>query len=206
MWQERLTEFVTLWVVVDPLGSVSVFLAVTAGLDPSVRRKAAILSILVAFVALLFFIVAGQVLLTAMGISLPSFQIAGGIVLFLFALQMVLGSVAADPGQTKASGGLDVAVFPLGIPSVAGPGAMLTVVLLTDNDRFDLVDQALTVAVLAIVLVLTLALFLLAEPVARLIGKSGANIISRVMGMVLAAVAVDMVLKALVGWLKLPQL
>ena len=206
MWQERLTEFVTLWVVVDPLGSVSVFLAVTAGLDPSVRRKAAILSILVAFVALLFFIVAGQVLLTAMGISLPSFQIAGGIVLFLFALRMVLGSVAADPGQTKASGGLDVAVFPLGIPSVAGPGAMLTVVLLTDNDRFDLVDQALTVAVLAIVLVLTLALFLLAEPVARLIGKSGANIISRVMGMVLAAVAVDMVLKALVGWLKLPQL
>jgi len=206
MWQERLTEFVTLWVVVDPLGSVSVFLAVTAGLDPSVRRKAAILSILVAFAALLFFIVAGQILLTAMGISLPSFQIAGGIVLFLFALRMVLGSVAADPDQAKASGGLEVAVFPLGIPSVAGPGAMLTVVLLTDNDRFDLVDQALTVAVLTIVLVLTLVLFMLAEPVARLIGKSGASIISRVMGMVLAAVAVDMVLKALVGWLKLPQL
>ena len=206
MWQERLTEFVTLWVMIDPLGSLSVFLATTAGLDPSGRRKAAVVSVLVAFLVLVFFIVAGQFLLVAMGIGLYSFQIAGGIVLFLFALQMVHGSVATGPDPAPARGGLELAVYPLAIPSIAGPGAMLAAVLLTDNDRHDIPDQALTVAVLAVVLVATLVLFLLAEPVARLIGKSGANIIGRVMGMVLAAVAVDMVLKALIGWLGLPKL
>ena len=83
---------------------------------------------------------------------------------------------------------------------------MLSVVLLTDNARHDIPDQALTVVVLAVVLVLTLILFLLAEPLARLIGKSGANIISRIMGMLLAAVAVDTVLRALADWLRLPPL
>jgi multiple antibiotic resistance protein len=83
---------------------------------------------------------------------------------------------------------------------------MLAAVLLTDNDRYAIHEQALTVAVMAVVLVLTLILFLLAEPVARLIGKSGASVISRIMGMLLAAVAVDMVLKALTAWLRLPPL
>lgn len=207
MWQERLTEFVTLWVMIDPVGSVPVYLAVTAGLDPSARRKAAFTSVAVAFLVLLFFIVAGQVLLVAMGISLYSFQIAGGIVLFLFALQMIHGSIRdAHPSAPGHGQGMDVAIYPLAIPSIAGPGAMLSVVLLTDNDRHNIPDQALTVAALALVLILTLVLFLLAEPIARLIGKSGANIISRVMGMILAAVAVDLVLRALSAWLRLPQL
>jgi multiple antibiotic resistance protein len=206
MWQERLTEFVTFWVIIDPLGSLSVFLAVTAGLDPQMRRKIAFLSVGVAFLMLLFFVVAGQVLLIAMGIGLQSFQIAGGIVLFLFALQLIFGALSATPKQTESGGGLDLAVFPLGTPSIAGPGAMLAAVLLTDNDRYAIHEQVLTVAVMAVVLILTLILFLLAEPVARLIGKSGASIISRIMGMLLAAVAVDMVLKALAAWLRLPPL
>jgi multiple antibiotic resistance protein len=206
MWRERLTEFVTLWVIIDPLGSLSVYLAVTAGLDPKMRQKIAFLSVGVAFLMLLFFVVAGQVLLIAMGIGLNSFQIAGGIVLFLFALQLVFGTLSQKPAQTKTGGSLDLAVFPLGTPSIAGPGAMLAAVLLTDNDRYAIHEQALTVAVMAVVLVLTLILFLLAEPVARLIGKSGASVISRIMGMLLAAVAVDMVLKALTAWLRLPPL
>jgi multiple antibiotic resistance protein len=206
MWQDRLTEFVTLWVMVDPLGSVPVYLAVTAGLDPAVRRKAAFLSVGVAFLVLLFFIVAGQIVLVALGISLLSFQIAGGIVLFLFALQLIHGNIASAHGETRTTSGLEHAIYPLAIPSIAGPGAMLSVVLLTDNSRHDIPDQALTVVVLAIVLVVTLLLFLLAEPVARLIGKSGASIISRIMGMLLAAVAVDTVLRALAAWLKLPAL
>lgn len=206
MWQERLTEFITLWVIIDPLGSLSVYLAVTAGLDTPARRKVAFISVGVAFVVLLFFIVAGQILLIAMGIALHSFQIAGGIILFLFALQLIHGSVPVSPAQTGAGAGLELAIYPLGIPSIAGPGAMLTVVLLTDNDRQDIPDQLLTVGVLAIVLALTLVLFMLAQPVARLIGKSGANIIGRIMGMLLAAVAVNMVLKALSEWLRLPAL
>jgi len=204
MWQERLTEFVTLWVIIDPLGSLSVFLAMTAGLDPSMRRKIAFLAVGVAFLMLLFFVVAGQLLLIAMGIGLHSFQIAGGIVLFLFALQLIHGTLSAQAEQMRAGGGLELGIYPLGTPSIAGPGAMLAVVLLTDNDRYAIVEQAQTVAVMVLVLALTLILFLLAEPVARLIGKSGAAIISRIMGMLLAAVAVDMVLKALAAWLRLP--
>jgi multiple antibiotic resistance protein len=206
MFRERLTEFVTLWVMIDPLGSIPVYLAVTAHLDPPLRRRAAFLAVGVAFLILLFFIVAGQILLVSMGIALRSFQVAGGIVLFLFALQLIHGTVAPDHGPTRTTSGLEHAIYPLAIPSIAGPGAMLSVVLLTDNSRHDIPDQALTVVVLAIVLVLTLILFLLAEPLARLIGKSGANIISRIMGMLLAAVAVDMVLRALADWLKLPPL
>jgi multiple antibiotic resistance protein len=206
MLQERLTEFVTLWVMIDPLGSIPVYLAVTSHLDASTRRQAAFLSVGVAFLVLLFFIVAGQILLVSMGIALKSFQIAGGIVLFLFALQMIHGTVAPDHSPTKTTSGLEHAIYPLAIPSIAGPGPMLSVVVLTDNARHNIPDQTLTVVVLAVVLVLTLILFLLAEPLARLIGKAGANIIGRIMGMVLAAVAVDMVLGTLADWLKLPPL
>jgi multiple antibiotic resistance protein len=206
MLQERLTEFVTLWVMIDPLGSIPVYLAVTAHLNTSARRQAAFLSVGVAFLVLLFFIVAGQIVLVSMGIGLKSFQIAGGIVLFLFALQMIHGTVAPDHDPTKTTSGLEHAIYPLAIPSIAGPGAMLSVVVLTDKARHNVPDQALTVVVLAIVLVLTLILLLLAEPLARLIGKAGANIIGRIMGMLLAAVAVDMVLGTLADWLKLPPL
>jgi multiple antibiotic resistance protein len=206
MWQERLTEFITLWVMIDPLGSIPVYLAVTAGLSPADRRKAAFLGVGVAFLVLLFFIVAGQLLLVSLGISLLSFQIAGGIVLFLFALQLIHGTITDVHGPTSTSSGLEHAIYPLAIPSLAGPGAMLSVVLVTDNARHDTADQALTVGVIAIVLILALALFMLAEPLARLIGKSGASIISRIMGMLLAAVAVDTVLRALVAWLQLPPL
>ena len=204
MWHERLTEFVTLWVVIDPLGSLSVYLAVAAGHDISTRRKMAFVAVGVAFLLLLFFVVAGQVLLIAMGIGLHSFQIAGGIVLFLFALQLIRGTLSTDSPRANVDGGLELAVYPLGIPAIAGPGAMLSVVLLTDNERNAIHEQALTVAVMALVLVLTLLLFLLADPVAWLIGKSGASIISRIMGMLLAAVAVDMVPRALSAWLQLP--
>jgi multiple antibiotic resistance protein len=206
MWRERLTEFVTLWVMIDPLGSIPVYLAVTAHLEPSLRRQAAFLAVGVAFLILLFFIVAGKILLVSMGISLLSFQIAGGIVLFLFALQLIHGTLAPDHGPTKTSSGFEHAIYPLAMPSIAGPGAMLSVVLLTDNARHDIPDQALTVVVLAIVLAMTLILFLVAEPVTRLIGKGGASIIGRIMGMLLAAVAVDMVLRAVSQWLKLPLL
>jgi multiple antibiotic resistance protein len=206
MLQDRLMEFVTLWVMIDPIGSLPVYLAVTAHLDASTRRKAAFLAVGVAFLVLLFFIVAGQILLVHLGISLLSFQIAGGIVLFLFALQLIHGTIAPDHGPTRTTSGLEHAIYPLAIPSIAGPGAMLSVVLLTDNSRHDIADQTLTVVVIAIVLVLTLLLFMVAAPISRLIGKSGASIIARIMGMLLAAVAVDTILRALVAWLRLPPL
>ena len=199
------SDFITLFVVVDPLAASSVFLAVTAGYTAPAKRKIATLSVVFALGVLMFFIVLGQIIVEAMGISLRAFQIAGGIVLFLFAASMILAE-AKQPAAEGDGGAASLAVYPLAIPAIAGPGTMLTVMLLTDNDRFGVVEQATTTAVSVAVLLLQYALLLLAEPVSRLIGRSGANIMRRVMGMILASVAVSAVLGAIGSWLGLPKL
>lgn len=194
-----LQEFITLWVVIDPIGTLPVFLAATAGLAPEARRGVALRAVLVAFIVLIAFIVVGQLVLEGLGLDLRSFQIAGGIVLFLFALTMIFG-----PGkpQTELAGqdsAKSTAVFPIAIPSIASPGAMLAVVILTDNDRFSITHQAMTSALMASVLLVTLVVLLAAGPILKVIGETGAAVISRVMGMILAAVAVDAVLNGLVA-------
>jgi len=206
MWQERLSEFVTLFIVVNPISALPMFLALTAGFDAAQQRRVAVTAVLTAFGVLLLFIVAGGFLLEKMGISLRSFQIAGGIILFLVALDMVRGSNYAPPSGGSGDQATAVAIYPLAIPKIAGPGTMLTVVLLTDDHRFDFVQLSLTTSVLAIVLAITLAVLLLAAPVSRLIGNAGISIMSRVMGMILVALAVHTVLSAFAGWLGLPKL
>lgn len=197
-WSTLFEEFVTIWVVIDPIGTIPVFLAVIGGIDESVRKRVAIRAILAAGGILLFFIVCGQLLIEALGISLVSFQISGGIVLFLFALTMIFGpSKPQSEMKVGAAGDQDVAIFPLAVPSIAGPGSMLAVVLLTDNHRYSLTQQAQTTGVMFVVLAITLALLLLANPIHRLIRESGASIVSRVMGMILAAVAADNILQGI---------
>jgi len=205
-WSERIAEFVTLWVVIDPLGTLPVFIAVTASLNAAGRRKAAIISVLISFGVLVFFAMAGHWLLRAMDISIYSFQIAGGIVLFLFALSMIHGS-SHDGAQPQVdTNPIDIAVFPLAIPSIASPGAMLAAVVLTDNSRHDFPDRMMTILTFALVLLITLAIMLSAGWIARIIGRSGASIISRVMGMILAALAIDLILSATGQWLNLPPI
>lgn len=195
---QLLQEFITLWVVIDPIGTLPVFLAVTAGMSAGQRRAVAIRAVVVSFVVLTLFIVLGQVVLDALGLALPAFQIAGGIVLFLFALTMIFGHSKPEEEIAEAERVRQTSVFPVAIPSIASPGAMLTVVILTDNDRFALTHQAMTTALMALVLAVTLAILLAASPLLRVIGTTGAAVISRVMGMLLAAVAVDAVLRAFV--------
>jgi len=205
MWQERLSEFVTLFIVVNPISVLPVFLAVTQGFDAPTRRRVALISVLASFGVLVCFIIGGGFLLEKMGISLRSFQIAGGIILFLVALDMVRGASYVPPtgaGDQVTS----VAIYPLAVPKIAGPGTMLTVVLLTDDHRFEVVQLALTTGVLALVLAITLGILFLAAPIARLIGDAGTNIIGRVMGMILVALAVHTVLSAFATWLGLPKL
>jgi multiple antibiotic resistance protein len=205
MWQERLSEFVTLFIVVNPIGTLPVFLAVTKGFDAAAQRRIALVAVLASFGVLVLFIVGGGFLLEKLGISLRSFQIAGGIILFLVALDMVRGASYAPAGGA-GSKATDVAIYPLAIPKIAGPGTMLTVVLLTDDHRFDFVQLSLTTGVLAVVLAITLGVLLLAAPIARLIGDAGTSIISRLMGMILVALAVHTVLSAFGAWLGLPKL
>jgi multiple antibiotic resistance protein len=204
--QGLLEQFVTLWVVIDPIGTIPIFVAVTTGIEPGQRKKIALNAVLFALAVLLFFLVAGQFLIDALGISLPAFQIAGGFILFLFALTMIFGDSKPkaelkdlDSREDRAS----PAVFPLAVPSLASPGAMLAIVLLTDNNRFSIAEQAVTAGLLVAVLACCLTLMLLANPILKVIGMSGSAIISRVMGMILAAVAVDNVITAIIEVIKL---
>jgi multiple antibiotic resistance protein len=191
-------QFVTLWVVIDPIGTIPVFVAVTSSLDGPQRRRTALVAALTAIGILLFFLVFGQMLIDALGISLPAFQVAGSIILFLFALTMIFGE--SKPEQEldgiAATSKESPAVFPLAVPSLASPGAMLAVVLLTDNHRFSIPEQALTAAVMIAVCAIAYLLMLAADPIQKVIGTNGAAIVSRVMGMILASVAVENIIEA----------
>lgn len=191
-------EFITLFVVVDPIGTLPVFYFATAAVPAALHWKFALRAVLVAWFVLMAFLAAGQVLLEGLGLRLGSFQIAGGIILFLFALTMIFGESKpeheiVEAGRSHLAG----AVFPLAMPSIASPGAMLAIVVLTDNHAHSVPDQIVTAAVLTVVLLFTLGLLLLGAKLKRVLGSTGASVISRVMGIILATVAVDAVLGGL---------
>ena len=197
--QNIINEFVMMWVLIDPIGTIPVFLMVTASMDEERRKMVATRAIIVAGIVLVAFLFGGHLLLRALGIPLPSFQIAGGIVLFLFALTMIFGPSKAE--QEKEETGTveharSVAVFPLAIPSIASPGAMLGVVLLNDTEKLQLESSLIDLGVIFVVLGATLVFMYAAKPILRVIGDSGASVLSRIMGLILAAVAVDSVLSA----------
>jgi multiple antibiotic resistance protein len=168
---------------------VPVFIAFTSHFDEASKQKIAFIAVGVAAAVLLFFVVAGEIILIAMSIPLPAFQIAGGIVLFLFALTMIFGEGKTGAELKLTQDHHETAVFPLAVPSIASPGAMLAAVLLTENSRFSIIEQAQTVAVMFSVLVVVLFLMLISKHINSLIGVSGASVISRVMGLILSAVA-----------------
>jgi multiple antibiotic resistance protein len=194
---ELLCDFVTLWVTVDPLGTVPLYLSVTKDMTAAARKRAAVRATIIAFLLLAGFLYLGQYVLEEMRIEMLSFQIAGGIVLFLFALTMIFEKSSGYSAPTD--GGHDVAIFLLAMPSIATPGALLSVVVLTDNNTHNILQQTATCVVMGSVLFLTLVLMLLGDRLIGLIGRSGASVLSRVMGMILAAVAVQMVYSAFHG-------
>ncbi len=201
-------EFVTLFVVIDPVGTLPVFYFATARVAPELHWRFAVRAVAVAGFVLLMFLVAGQLLLESLGLRFGSFQIAGGIVLFWFAMTMIFGESRPEEVIHEAQKStLSGAVYPLAMPSIASPGAMLAIVILTDNHSNPISDQVVTAGILAFVLLITLALLLLASRLKRILGDTGASVISRVMGLVLATVAVDSVLGGLdaVGVLTLPE-
>ncbi len=197
-WTSLTREFVTLLVVIDPIGTIPVFLFAVQSVPKHLHRLFAIRAVAIASLVLFAFLVGGQVLLETLGLRLGSFRVAGGVVLFLFAMMMVFGE--SKPAREIEEAGRDHlsgAVFPLAMPSIASPGAMLAIVVLTDNHTEPLADQATTAGLLGLVLLLTLGVLLLASAIHRLIGNTGASVISRVMGIILATIAVDAVLGGL---------
>jgi len=188
-------DFIMLWSTIDPVGTLALFTGLTARLSQSQKRRVALKATAYAFVILLTALVLGQIILKAMDIRLISLQLAGGVILFLFGLQMIF----SDPEQCSGSRepGHQLAVFPLAVPSIASPGAIMAVIVLTDNHAKTLAQQAMTAGAMTAVLLITCALMLIADRIFRVIGHNGSAIIIRVMGMILAALSVELVMTAL---------
>ncbi|TVO51922.1 MarC family protein [Denitromonas halophila] len=193
--QTVLQEFVLFWAVVDPIGTLPVFLSATAGLDAAKRRRVAVRAVIVSAALLTFFAVSGEALLDAMGIPLATFEVAGGLVLFAFAMSMIFFEGKPQREIEQIGSERDVAICPLAFPSIASPGAILAVVMAMDHHRGDLAQQFLSGGLLALVLAATLGLLLVAGPIGRLIGQAGAELVSRTMGLLLAAMAVNHVFR-----------
>ena len=191
------SDFIFLFAVIDPIGTIPVFIAVTSAFDLSTKKKIAIKATLISAALLLFFVVAGEIILVAIDIPLSAFQIAGGLVLLLFALTMIFGESKPDSELKLVDKASETAIFPLAVPSIASPGAMLAAVMLTENHRYSYLEQAVTVVAFLLVLVIVLVFMLAAIFIHRLIGNSGASIISRVMGLILASVAVANILQGI---------
>ncbi len=193
---ELIRAFVLLFAVIDPLGTLPVFLSVTKNFDTAKSRKVAVFAILLAAAILLFFIVVGQVLIEHMEISLAAFKVSGGLILLLFALTMVFRN-SVHGGEVEESDYRHVAVFPMAIPSIASPSAILAVVLLTDNNLYTFGHQALITVIVFGILAITLGLLMAADRVQRAIGTTGITVITKIMGLLLCSLAMESILSGI---------
>src|SRR5215472_8888702 len=204
MLEKLFRDFMLIWTTVDPIGNLAIFSGLTASLSRPERNRVARRASIYAAIILIGAVVAGQIILDAMGIHLLSLKLAGGLILFLFAIKMLFGeietSLEGDPNR-------DIAVFPLAVPSIAGPGTIMAVIVLTDNDVYTIPEQAETAVMLLLVLFINYLLLRSSERILKVIGRQGASILVRVMGIILAALSVELVMSALdiKPWASLPK-
>lgn len=196
---EAITAFVALFVVIDPVGLAPLFIALTRGAAPRVRFIIGARAVAVAAALLLLLGLAGESVLEFIGISLPAFQIAGGILLFLTALDMLFDRRTKRREDHAHTLEEDPSIFPLAMPLIAGPGAIATVILLSGQAQGDPLYLAQVMGVAAAVLGVVLLLFSLASPVERLLGPTGINVVTRLLGMLLAALSVQFVLNGILA-------
>lgn len=193
------SSFVTLFLVIDPIGTAPLFVALTQGMGVPRRRAIALRACAIAAGILTLFGLFGNAMLDLLGISLPAFRIAGGILLFLIAIDMLFerrSQRRQDRADDEAEGH-DPSVFPLATPLVAGPGAMAAMMLLTTQDGATWRQVAETHAMMAAVILMVLAMFLLAPVIERALGRTGIVVVTRLLGMILAALSVQFVIDGL---------
>ncbi len=196
--EQLFRHFVVLFVVIEPITLVPIFGALTRGAENSYRRKMAIKSVALSAMIFWVFALAGQKLLETLGISVAAFKIAGGILLFLMAVDMVFARQSGLRSTTvreqdEARYREDISVFPLAFPLIAGPGSLATLLLLLVEMGDSWFEFLGLMAMAMIVLAMALVLMLLTTPVMRILGETGANVISRLFGVVLVALAVQYV-------------
>ncbi len=195
--------FVVFFVVVDPIGLAPIFAAMTYGGSAEYRRKMAVKGTFLATVILFAFVAGGHLLFRALGVGLDAFRIAGGILLFLLSMDMVFAVQSGIRSPTvrersELAQKEDISVFPLAIPLIAGPGALTTVLLLMAQHT-DALHITVGLLVLVVVLLITLGALLISSQIMRVIGETGANVISRVLGILLASLAVQFIIDGISG-------
>lgn len=194
---ETFATILFLIAVLDPLGSVPVYLEATKQFDMKYKKKVAKRASVIAFIILVFFIVIGQLILEGMAVSLDAFQISGGVILFLFALTMIFGDGKPQMEKHLIKDYKHVTIFPVAIPSIASPGAIMAVVLMTDNHVYSFQQQLIFTVLVAVVIGLTCLLLLAANIVQEKVGEYGITVISKIMGLILASYAVQSILSGL---------
>lgn len=198
-------SFVTFFVLIDALGVAPVFAAMTAPGGPAYARKMAFKSVFVATLIVFAFAFGGSWLLEQMHISLDAFRAAGGVLLFLIAIDMVFEK-RTERREQRAEEYMDehedlddISVFPLGIPMLAGPGTIATAMLFMSNADGNMLAQSVVLAALGINFALTLVLFLLAGPLMRLMGDDVAGALTRILGVILAALSIQLLIDGIKG-------
>jgi len=192
--------FVMLFVTISPIDGAAIFAGLTSDMAKAARRKIALRCVLIAGAMLLIFAFGGSALLSVLNVSMPAFQVAGGILLFTQALSLIF----ANPGMSsiderekaEAGQGRDLAVFPLAFPLFAGPGSFSATVLLMGRAA-TWIERLEIVAILAVILLITYLALRLSDPLMRLLGRTGSDVVGRISGVLLAALAVQFVFDGL---------
>ena len=193
------SALVTMLVTLDPPGLAPIFLSLTRGMSAGERRQVAIRACIIAFCIMAFFGVAGDIVLKALGVSLPAFRIAGGLLLFWIAFEMVFERRTERKQQTAETAITqdhirNVAAFPLAIPLMAGPGALTATILLAGRAQGNPLLLTSLAAICGLVILCCLLVFLAATRIARLLGVTGNIVLTRLLGVILAALAVQFVI------------
>ncbi|MDE2571927.1 MAG: NAAT family transporter [bacterium] len=195
----------TIFTMVDPFGLVPMYLAAVSATPAAARRKIPRKAAIIAGIVVLGTGVAGREVLHLLGISLPAFSISGGALLFLVALDMIFGRItgARETAQERNEAALaaDPSVFPIAFPMIAGPGSILTVILLVELAKGEPVKLAIIVLALALAIVTCYLTMSFAERLMRLAGQTGMHVLTRLLGVVLAALAIQFVLNGITGYL-----
>lgn len=192
------TAFVTLFVIIDPIGLTPLFVSLTSGMTARQRRGVALRALVTGAAILAVFGIGGEFVLAKIGIGMPAFRVSGGILLFLTAIDMLFERRTPRREKTaEEDEGPDPAVFPLAMPLIAGPGAMTTMILLVGQNSGDLTSQLTVYGVMLAVLFIAFLLFMTSGLMERALGHTGINLVTRLMGMFLAALSVQFVLDGL---------
>lgn len=196
---EFLTIFTTLFVIIDPIGLTPIFIALTPELNFRQRRKIALRSSIGAFFVLVTFAIFGEGVLLTLGIDMPAFEISGGILLFIIAIQMLFQKREERRKKSASNDLPDPSIFPLTTPLIAGPGAIAAVVLISSESSGDFMKLLSINLIIMLVIFLVFLFFLTGNALERVVGKTGIDVISRLLGMLLAALSVQFIINGLVN-------